>query len=80
MQYGTTLWKNEKFTLISPKKIRQINYLVILLIKPLLSRNFGQKRVRVNFRNFHTVKWVLMTNQWSNTEKFRDIILISHIF
>ena len=56
------------------KKIRQITYLVISLVKILLSRNFCQKRVRVNFRNFHTVKWVLMTNQCSNTETFRDII------
>ena len=37
-----TVWKNEKFSLIE-KKIRQINYLVIHLVKPLLSRNFCQK-------------------------------------
>ena len=42
--------------LLSPKKIfRQINYLVISLVKALLSRNFCQKSVRVNFCNFHTV-------------------------
>ena len=50
----STLWKNAKFTL-TVKKFRQINYLVILLVKPLLSRKFCQKRVRANFRNFHTV-------------------------
>ena len=48
------VWKNEKFTL-TQKFSRQISYLVILLVKSLLSRNFCQKRVRVNFRNFHTV-------------------------
>ena len=49
-----TLWKNQKFTL-TEKIFRQINYLVISLVKTLLSRNFCQKRVRVNFHNFHTV-------------------------
>ena len=29
------------------KKIRQINYLAISLVEPLLSRNFCQKSVRV---------------------------------
>ena len=38
--------KNEKFTL-SPK--RQINDLVILLVKPLLSRNFCQKKCESKF-------------------------------
>ena len=45
----------EKFTL-TVKISRQIIYLVILLVKTLLSRNFCQKSVRVNFRNFHTVR------------------------
>ena len=36
---------------------RQINSLVIYLVNALLSRNFCQKTVRVNFRNFHSVKW-----------------------
>ena len=48
-----TVWNNEKFT-ITEKKFRQINYLVISLVKPLLSRNFCQKYVRVIFRNFYT--------------------------
>ena len=49
-----TLWKLQKFTL-TEKKFRQINYLVISLVKTLLSRNFCQKRVRVNSCNFHAV-------------------------
>ena len=48
------IMENERFTII--EKIRQINYLVNSLVKPLLSRNFCQKNVRVNFRNFHTVR------------------------
>ena len=42
---------------LSPKKIfRQINSLVLSLVKSTsLSRNFCQKSVRENFRNFHTV-------------------------
>ena len=43
--------ENEKFTL-TQKIFRQINSLV----KPLLSRNFCQKCVRENSRNFHTVQ------------------------
>ena len=49
-----TLWKNEKFSLIKTF-FRQINSLVIYLVNAMLSRNFYQKSVRVNFRNFHTV-------------------------
>ena len=41
------------------KKFRQINYLLLYLVicslKMLVSRKFCQNRVRVNFRNFHTV-------------------------
>ena len=48
-----TVWKLRKFTL-TEKIFRQITYLVMSLVKMLLSRNFCQKRVRVNFRNFHT--------------------------
>ena len=52
------MWKNEKFSL-TEKKFRQINYLVISLVKPLLSRNFCQKSVRENFCNFHTMDTTL---------------------
>ena len=48
------MWKIEKFT-VTQKKFRQINSLVFSLVKTLLSRNFCQKSVTVNFRNFHTV-------------------------
>ena len=46
----SAVWKDEKI-------FRQINSLVISLVKPLLSRNFCQKSVKVNHRNFHTVQW-----------------------
>ena len=46
------------------KKFREINLLVISLVKTLLSRNFCQKSVRENFRKFHTtaaveIVWIL---------------------
>ena len=44
-------WKNEKFP--HWNFFRQINYLVISLVKPLLSRNFCGKSVR---ENFYTVR------------------------
>ena len=50
-----TLWKLRKFTL-TEKIFRQITYLVISLVKLLLSRNFCQKSMRVYLRNFHTVQ------------------------
>ena len=40
------------------KKFRQIISLVISLVKTLLSRNFYQKCVKVNFRNYHTVRFM----------------------
>ena len=49
-----TVWKNRKFSL-TDKNFRQINYLVISLVKPLLLRNFCEKIVREYFCNFHTV-------------------------
>ena len=39
------MWKNEKFAL-TEKLFRQINSLVISLVKMLLSRNFCQRSVR----------------------------------
>ena len=71
--YYATLWKNDKFTL-TEIFFRQINYLVILLVKPLLSRNFCQKRVRVNFRNFHTVHYIALL--FSLLQIFRENILL----
>ena len=49
-----SVWKNKKFSL-TKKIFRQINSLVISLLKTLLSQIFCQKSVRENFRNFHTV-------------------------
>ena len=46
-----TVWKNAKFSL-TEKLFRQILYVA----KVLLSRNFCQKGVRVNFRDFHTLQ------------------------
>ena len=37
------------------KKIREINSLVTCLVKMFLSRNFCEKSMRENFRDFHTV-------------------------
>ena len=37
------------------KKFRQIDSLVFSTVKTLLSRNFCQRSVTVNFRNYHTV-------------------------
>ena len=41
--------------LLTEKIFRENNSLVVSLFRPLLSRNFWQKCVRVKFRNFHTV-------------------------
>ena len=58
-----TVWKNEKT--LTQNFFRQINYLVILLVKSLFSRNFCQKRVRVNFCNFHTVLYEFKNISWN---------------
>ena len=47
----------------SLKKIRQINLLVISLIRTMLSRNFCQKSAKINFRNFHTSYDTLWKNE-----------------
>ena len=47
-------WNNVKIT-FTEIFFRQINSLVISLVKQLFSQNFCQKNVRVNFHNFHTV-------------------------
>ena len=59
-----TVWKNEKFSL-TKKIFRQINSLVISLVKTLLSRNFCQKCMRLNRSNFQTVR------------RFHDLFVIS---
>ena len=50
-----TVWKNQEFSL-TLRIFRQIISLVISLVKTFLSRNFFQKCVRVNFRNYHSVR------------------------
>ena len=57
--HHSVVWKIQKFTL-TKKIFRQINSLVIYLVKSLLSRNFCQKCVRENFRNFHSVVTVVI--------------------
>ena len=49
-----TLWKDEKFSFVN-KIFRETNSLVTSLAKALLSRNFCQKSVIVNFHIFHSV-------------------------
>ena len=53
-----TVWKNEKFTLTQNDSFSS-NQLHTYLVILSLSRNFCRKRVRVNFRIFHTVLQVL---------------------
>ena len=76
-----TLWKLRKFTL-TEKIFRQITYLVISLVKLLLSRNFCQKCVRENSRNCHTVKHhtVEITEIYSHLEKISSNQLFSNFF
>ena len=50
------MWKIQKFTL-TEKIFRQLNSLVISIVNTLVSRNFWQNRVRVNFRYFHSALW-----------------------
>ena len=53
------------------KKFRQINSLVICLVKLLLSRNFCPKSVRLKFHNFHTVQCTLWKLQkFTLTKKY----------
>ena len=76
----STLWKLQKFILT--KKFRQINFLVISLVIMLFSRNFWQKWVRVNFRNFHTTLWKLRNfTATVFSQKFRQInVLLKKLF
>ena len=55
----STLHSVEKRGILSHwKNFREINSVVTLLEKQLLSQNFCQKNVRENFRNFYTVHCV----------------------
>ena len=69
-----TVWRNEKFSL-AEKKFRQINdYLVISLVKPLLSRNFCEYSVRENFCNLHYVSHSVEKREILCHKKTREII------
>ena len=66
-------WRKKKLRLLlcnsqcTEKLFRQINYLVILLVKTSFSRNFCLKTVRVNFCNFHSVSLKLRNFvKWNN--------------
>ena len=65
-----TVWKNEKFSL-TKIFFREINYLVILLVKTSFSRNFCQKSMRLNFRNFHSVCNATAVWKFKNFLSFR---------
>ena len=50
-----------EFTLNKIFPVKSTLHIVIYLVNALVSRNFCQKSVRVNFRNFHTVQSALLT-------------------
>ena len=54
-----TVWKNEKFSLIE-KKIRQINYLVISVVKRTIAFTKFLRKKRENFCNFHTMNYTFL--------------------
>ena len=66
------MWKNAKFSLIEIF-FREISSLVTSLVKTLLSRNFCQKCVRVNFRNFHR-RVVSQQCNFSSSEQFEFMV------
>ena len=70
-----TVWENGKFT-VTQEKFRQINSLV----KTLLSRNFCQKSVTVNSRNFHTVMYLSLLFSWNYGRKWCSIIISFALF
>ena len=77
-----TVWKNEKFGLTN-KIFRQFSYLVISLVKTLLSRNFCQKCVRLNrssFHTVHTVHTVEITEIYSHWKNISSNCLFSNFF
>ena len=75
-----TVWKNEKFSLTEIFFVKSTTYLVISLVKPLFSRNFCEKRVRENFRNFHSVHSVEKRKIWSHQKNISSNQLFSNFF
>ena len=67
-----TAWKNAKFSLTEMFS-REISSLVTLLVKTLISRNFCDKSVRVNFRIFHSVHCAQCDEKFTATRKFSPI-------
>ena len=65
------IWRNffvEKREILSHRKLfRQSNSLATYLVKSLLSRNFCQKCVRENSRNFHNRNSVIQVSQCGKT-------------
>ena len=55
MWVNFSMWKNEKFTLTNNFFVKLNQLFSNFLVKPLLSRKFFQKSMRVNLRDFHTV-------------------------
>ena len=78
--FHTTMCKNEKFGL-TKKIFRQINSLVICLVKPLLSRNFCRKSVRLKFHNFHTVHTTQCGNYGNLLPRFfgKNFVKATHL-
>ena len=62
----TTVWKNKKFSL-TEKKFSEINYLVIFLVKPLISRNLIEKNFNESNFSFSTVHCAVNTH-YANCE------------
>ena len=73
-----TVWINEKFTL-TKKLFRQINYLVVYLVNPLLSRNFYQNCLWREFPKFPhcahcgKMKNLLSPNFFPSNQLFSDL-------
>ena len=73
-----TVWKNAKLSL-TKKLFREINSLVTSLVKTVLPRNFSQKCVRENFRNFLTEHQITnLVNFLSKTNAFTKCLRKKH--
>ena len=74
-----TVWKNEKFSLTEKFSSNQLFSNFFSLVKPILSRNFCQKSVRVNFHYVDTLlsKFLLYQQsavQWHSFHNFIPIL------
>ena len=73
-----TVWKNEK-NYSHQKIFRQINSLVIHLVKPLISRNFCHNAWE-NSRNFHSVHFWQKFRESNRFTKAKDQMLVKSWF